>query len=208
MKDKYVNREEKLQFDEFYHIYNRAIGSDKLFITEKDYDYFLKKIERFIIPVADLFAYCLIPNHFHLLVRIKSEDNILKVSTCKGNASPLSFVRRSFSNFLNSYSKSYNLAHQRLGRLFLYPYKRILVENEDYLISLITYIHRNPIHHGLTKDYDTWLYSSYKNIISNQLSLIKKEEVLALFDSVDDFVTHHQENIVKPDFRKYLQEFD
>ncbi len=70
------NKLQKLTFGDAYHIYNKAISHDKLFITSEDYFYFLKKLERYILPVADIVAYCLIPNHFHLLAVMKEEENI------------------------------------------------------------------------------------------------------------------------------------
>ncbi len=208
INEKFVNREAKLAFGEFYHIYNKAIGSDKLFITDKDYSFFLKKLERFIFPIADIFAYCLIPNHFHLLIRIKSEDEVLKLLVLKKNIDPILYINQSFRNYFNSYTKSFNLAHNRMGRLFLYSYKRILVDDENYLLSLITYIHRNPIHHGLTNDYSSWKYSSYSMVLSKEPTMIKRDEVIELFGSLEEFNTFHQDSILQLELSKYLQEFD
>lgn len=61
-----------------YHIYNRAIGSEKLFLNNENYSFFLKRYRHFISPVADTFCYCLMPNHFHFLVRIKSDIELVE----------------------------------------------------------------------------------------------------------------------------------
>ncbi len=59
-----------------YHIYNRANGNESLFFREDNYLYFLEKYKEYISPVAETFCYCLMPNHFHFLIRIKSENEL------------------------------------------------------------------------------------------------------------------------------------
>ena len=197
MPEKATNKFEILVCGETYHVYNKAVGGELLFKGNMDYDYFLKKLKRFILPIANIYAYCLIPNHFHLLLKIKesnenpaiqkiSEDNISKHLT------------HVFGNFFNSYSKSFNSLHNRNGRLFIQPYKRILVEDEDYFVLLVNYIHRNPIHHGLVKEMSDWKYSSYKSILADKPTSLDREEVISFFDSVQDFVLFHKENKLKP----------
>ncbi len=200
------NKLQKLTFGDAYHIYNKAISHDKLFITSEDYFYFLKKLERYILPVADIVAYCLIPNHFHLLAVMKEEENIPFNLFKRVNEHPDQLLERSFSNFFNSYSKSFNKAHNRSGRLFLYPYKRILVESEDYFVCLINYIHRNPIHHGFTKKHSDWKYSSYNAYLSVKPTQVNKEEGLSLFSSLEEFILFHKENKSAPGIEKYYFE--
>ena len=65
-----------LEADNYYHIYNHAVGQDNLFKKDENYNFFLKKYANYINPIADTFAYCLMPNHFHFLVRIKYEKAI------------------------------------------------------------------------------------------------------------------------------------
>ena len=60
----------------FYHIYNRGNNSEKIFFSEENYAYFLKLLTKYIFPVADIYAYCLLNNHFHILVRIKEKNEI------------------------------------------------------------------------------------------------------------------------------------
>ena len=67
-----------LLYDTYYHIYNRGVNRENIFVEERNYDLFLRLFERHLAPVADLFAYCLLRNHFHLAVRIKSEGEILE----------------------------------------------------------------------------------------------------------------------------------
>ena len=203
---KTTNKYERLIPGNTYHIFNKAIGSDKLFVSSEDYSYFLQKIDRYILPIADIISYCLIPNHFHLLVEIKEYDLLpIKLSKQYIEAPDL-YISQVFSNFFNSYTKSFNNAHERVGRLFLYPFKRILVEDNDFMIYLINYIHRNPIHHGLVKSFPEWVYSSYNAIISNRKTKVNRATVLSHFGSKDEFIIFHNENSTKPGMEKYLFE--
>jgi putative transposase len=67
-----------LLYDTYYHIYNRGVNGENIFVEERNYDLFLKLYERHLAPVADLFAYCMLRNHFHISVRVKTEDEILQ----------------------------------------------------------------------------------------------------------------------------------
>ncbi|VAW34164.1 hypothetical protein MNBD_CHLOROFLEXI01-2181, partial [hydrothermal vent metagenome] len=68
---------EKLQFDQIYHIYNRGNNRENLFLGKENYLYFLKLFSQHIAPVVIVYAYCLLPNHFHFLLRLKSKAEIL-----------------------------------------------------------------------------------------------------------------------------------
>jgi len=205
LRKKVTNKLEILVCGETYHIYNKAVGSELLFKADTDYKHFLKKLARFILPIANLYAYCLIPNHFHLLLKIKETDEIPELK--KINEDDYSrYLTHVFGNFFNSYSKSFNKMYNRNGRLFIQPFKRIMVEDEDYFILLVNYIHRNPIHHGLVNEMSDWKYSSYKSIISNQPTNIDRDEVISFFDSVQNFVLFHDENKQKPGTEKFYLE--
>lgn len=204
--NKYVNKEEKLEPGKVYHVYNKAIGDELLFRNQDDYYFFLQKLERYIFPVANIYSYCLIPNHFHFLIQTRKEDVLIEMLKRKSIEDGGKLIQQSFSNFFNSYSKSYNKSHNRAGRLFLYSYKRILVDRDDYMLILINYIHRNPIHHGLVKDFFEWKYSSYNAILSNKATKLSRDFVLSYFTSNDDFIAFHNENKTKPGLEKYWLE--
>lgn len=91
-----------------YHIYSHANGKDLLFVEDSNYQYFLARLLKYIIPVAEIYAYCLMPNHFHLLIRFKDlvADNI---------DDEHQYLMKPFSNFLNSYAKAYNKRYNRKG---------------------------------------------------------------------------------------------
>ena len=186
MKPKEIH--EKLLPGKVYHIYNRAVGDELLFRNDEGYYHFMRGLKRFVIPYTRLFAYCLIPNHFHFLIGIKNcvecgENLNLTTKT----------INQGFSNFFNSYARSYNKHFNRKGKLFMLPYKRILVEDIHYFRSLVIYIHRNSISYGLTKHWIDWLYSSYSDIILNLNEHIDVDYVLSKFDSIDEFVRFHDD---------------
>jgi len=199
------NKLEQLEPGKTYHIYNKAISHEKLFVTEKDYFYFLKKLNRYILPVASIITYCLIPNHFHLLVTIKEGEDVPERPENE-EENQFRKISKAFSNFFNSYARSFNIIHDRKGRLFLYPFKRILVDDEDYFVCLINYIHRNPVHHGLTEGYDQWRYSSYNAYLSKKPTAVARDEGLSLFSSLEEFILFHKENKTAPDVEKYYLE--
>ena len=199
---KKTNKSEPLLFGETYHIYNKAIGSDFLFKTENDYHFFLSKLARFILPISNIYTYCLIPNHFHLLLKIKEIEEIDNLIDCNDEK----IVQKTFTNFFISYAKSFNKAHQRQGRLLLQAFKRIHVDEGDYFTGLINYIHRNPIHHGLVKNYQDWKYSSYNAFLSDKKTSIDKVGVMSYFDSLEDFIEFHEENKTSPGSEKYYLE--
>ncbi|MCW9707590.1 transposase [Aliifodinibius sp. 1BSP15-2V2] len=139
----------------------------------------------------DVWAYCLIPNHFHFLVQIKNKKELSNADlTGLQNLSGL--ISKKFSNFFNSYTKSVNKKYSRHGSLFQKPFKRVKVESKQYLQHLIHYIHHNPIHHHLAESYLDWKYSSYSAILTQHSTNIEKQKVLKLYQGRDNFISHHQ----------------
>lgn len=184
-----------LQQDCYYHIFNRGNDGQNLFLEDKNYRYFLRLYAHHIEPVADTYAYCLLPNHFHLLVRVKTQaeqreyHETLKVSETFRvlNAS------QGFSNLFNAYSKAMNKAYQRTGSLFEHPFHRIEVTSDRYFSQLVVYIHQNPQRHDLTEDFRTWAYSSYSALFANQPTRLKREKVLDWFGGAAQLTAAHQQ---------------
>ena len=117
-----------LQHGSYYHFYNRGNNRENIFIEERNYAYFLQLYARHITGIADTYAYCLLRNHFHFLVRIKTveEIEILKASKHLKAASP----SQQFGNLFNAYTKAINNAYGRTGSLFQNPFGRILVTSD------------------------------------------------------------------------------
>jgi len=190
--------------NEFYHVFNIAIGNEKLFHTDKDHYYFLKKLERYVLPIADLYSYCLIPNHFHILIKTKSDEEIENNINNKRLISNEQVICLAFKNMFISYSKSYNKEYKRKGKLFIQPFKRVEVSDEMYLPYLMCYIHRNPIHHGLSTNYTNWKYSSYKACLSTNPTKINRNAVLYYFGSKSEFVKFHDLNKTIPGTKQFI----
>jgi len=175
----------------FYHVYSRTIGEEILFRNEKNYDYFLRRYSDFCSNHFATFCYCLLPNHFHFLVQVRESTN---------EAAALS----AFSNFLNSYSKSYNKVFERHGGLFQRKFKRKQIHSDSYLTEVIKYIHRNPQKHGLIHDFKKWKYSSYGTFLSKSKTQIETDWVLDWFGGLEEFEKNHlfeEDNQI--DFREF-----
>lgn len=197
----------------YYHIYNHANGWDNLFESPEHYQIFLHKLMVYIYPVATIHAYCLMPNHFHLLILIRDESEIVnriveykalnelfvipketKASMRLKAQDPYYHVMQSFSNFFNCYTQILNKLTNRKGNLFHKSLKRIEVKDERYLRSVIRYIHRNPIHHNFTSRCEDWNWSSYNEYKNSAEGFARQDEVLKLFDGLENMINfHHQE---------------
>ncbi|HNX55347.1 MAG TPA: hypothetical protein PLG33_00785 [Prolixibacteraceae bacterium] len=124
---------EPLNYGNFYHIYNRGIDSCNLFTEPDNYEYFLSLYDKYISPVADTYAWVLMPNHFHFLVRLKEEKEIVASLHLTGfqNLSGVEVKQphQHFSNLFNAYTKAFNKHTGRHGSLFERPFKRKLIDS-------------------------------------------------------------------------------
>lgn len=190
-----------LETDKFYHIYNHAIGKENFFETDADYKSFLDKFRKYVVPLCEVYAFCLMPNHFHLVVRIKSEKEV-KSALIQRNTGSLSIeekmqidesyianaVSQQLGNLFNAYAKYFNYVHQRKGTLFTRAFRRKWIESEDYLRQLICYVHQNPVHAGFVMKPVEWKYSSYNAIMSLRDTLVMRKEVIEYFDTIENFI--------------------
>ena len=190
MKDTSV----QLSPDCFYHVYNRANGKEKIFRSKENYRFFLQQYRDFISPIADTFCYCLMPNHFHFLIRIKNAVEIketLKESFQKyGTAEKL--ASKQFSKLFSSYTQSFNKVENRMGSLFMKNFKRKIITDQKYLFKLIHYIHYNPIEARICDNPEEWEHSSYKALISNNPTYLKRNEVINWYDDLNNFIYVHK----------------
>lgn len=174
----------------YYHVFNRAVGNDKLFYSDENYRYFLKKYEEYLSQILDTYVYCLMPNHFHFLIRVKEENEIRQVLTNADKALSL-HISRQFSNFFNGYSQAINKQLGRRGSLFSRAFKRKRIGTLDYLRNSVLYIHRNPVNHGFADSPDQRKYSSYSEIVSKKESMLKRKEVIAWFEDLGNLTAMH-----------------
>lgn len=171
-----------------YHVYNRGNNKENLFIESQNYDYFLSLMKKYLLPIAEIYGYCLMKNHFHLVLRIKDENLLTKQQIEKPYLS--------FSNFFNAYTKAFNKKYNRTGSLFQEHLKRKRIIYEDYLIRLIIYLHLNPVKHQFDDNFRNYPYSSYKAYISNLPTNIHREYILELFDGKENFEFVHNERML------------
>ncbi len=180
---------DQLEFGKYYHIFNRGINSCDLFRNNDNYHYFMHLYENHIDTIAETFAWCLMKNHFHLLVRIKNLDEVKPGITKRGRKVKQPY--RYFSNFFNAYTQAFNKAHKRHGGLFETPFQRVEVDNNSYFRHLVCYIHQNPVKHGFTNFMDDYPWSSYLTIISINATKLKRDVVVGWFNSQADFIEFH-----------------
>jgi hypothetical protein len=223
-----------LLYDTYYHIYNRGVNGENIFIEERNYDLFLRLFEKHLSSVTDLIAYCLLRNHFHMSVRVKSEDEIketLRVSSIDNHhagrsnpahprdgqsSKPLGsdslgsyFVSDQFSNFFNAYAKTINKTYGRTGSLFQHPFGRVPITTDRQFWNVIAYIHQNPQKHGFVKDFRDWKYSSYGVILGEKTTCLKREEVMQWFGTMADYVSLHNQWITDAQAKWFIgSDFD
>jgi putative transposase len=183
----------------FYHVYNRSIDKQPLFRSNDNFRYFLKKYDEYLSPVADTYAYCLLGNHFHILLRVKEDLTTFGKLSNLPTRHPFAekatheIVSHQFRKFFQSYAMAFNKQHKRIGTLFQTPFKRALVNDDAYFTRLVYYIHANPQYHGLIDDFREWPWSSYARILIEKPSKLKKQEVINWFGDKNKFLSYHNE---------------
>ncbi len=216
----------------YYHIYNRGINGENIFKEHKNYQYFLSRFNHFISPIAHTYAYCLLPNHFHILIKTKNEREIKDItnkallkrnfplnkneqfegSLPMPNVIKLSetsyIISRKFSDFFKSYTLSINKAYSRTGGLFEEPFRRIEVSNDAYFTKLVYYIHANPQKHGIIGDFKEYPYSSYHSFMSKKPTKLMRDYVIDWFGNEQNYIGFH--NMFQPEkgVEQFIVEFD
>jgi putative transposase len=175
--------------NEVYHVINRGVEERETFLDKRDYSRFLKSFiyyqkanppvrfsfkkrvdkRRFsnLDDLVEIICYCLMPNHFHFLLKQIKDDGISL------------FISR----LTNSHTRYFNTRHRRTGHLFQGPFKAVRIENDEQLIHVSRYIHLNPVVGFLVKNPKGYLYSSYLEYLGGEKGICQKELVLAQFSS-------------------------
>ena len=186
-----------------YHLFSRAVGSEKLFLSEANYLYFLQRLKHDTQFVCRFYAFSLLPNHFHLLVKINDEAALIqhfeevKNKKFEPNTHDISdFVMERFSNFLNGYTKAFNKMYQRKGALFMDYLRRSNAATDADFMSFVWYVHKNAVHHQLTKKVGDWPYDSYKTILNNKATELLSEELIERFGGREAFLEFHQQEVL------------
>lgn len=157
-----------------YHIYNRARNGDPLFANDEACKFFLRLYKTHIVPVADTYAYCLLKDHLHILLRIKKEVN---GSVC-----------RPFALLFNAYTKGYNRMNGKQGKLFQFKLKRVEISRDPCIFDMVRYINQNVKKHKLTENFSHYRFSSYRATVTVNESLICRKEMIHHFGSRENLV--------------------
>jgi putative transposase len=192
-----MNKAQPLEPGLYYHIFNRGNNRENLFNEDRNYEYFFKLYTHYIHPFTKTYAYCLMPNHFHLLIQIKTEEELKSETsqvseTCEVLIREKNNLSRQFSHLFNAYAKSINKLYGRTGSLFEERFHRLPVTSDSYFLSLVFYIHYNPQKHGLVEDYRDWKWSSYKTLISQRCTHLARDEVMDWFGNTSQFKEFHK----------------
>ena len=174
---------------EYYHIYNHANEPESFFRQPRNYPYFMRLYARYMTQFAQLYAFCLMPNHFHFLLRIGDLEQL------RAGEASLDAVQHAislqFANWFSTYTKAFNHAYGRRGSLFMRPFRRNLISDEGYLLRLVVYIHHNPQKHGIVSDFRAWRFSSYGALAGSGKTAVERDAVLTWFGGREAFVTAH-----------------
>jgi len=201
-----------------YHIFNHANGFENTFRSDENFRFFLAKYRLYISPIAETYAYCLMPNHFHLVVRIRKREIIEKIIKSNSNSSTNSskvlnfgrvevknekiddktielFLSKQFANLFSSYTQSFNKVFKRRGSLFIKNFKRTIIDNKQYFFNVVVYTHRNPVHHGFCRHFEEWKHSSYNDIIREDSDIVEIEKLLLMFGDKNNFTDWHENKL-------------
>jgi putative transposase len=159
-----------------FHLFNHAVDDQLLFYDDQDYNFFLIAFSNHLrITPATVIAYCLMPNHYHFLLRQDDEDKIYRI----------------FNYSFISYARYYNRKYERKGHIFRSPLQHKIVDNPTYLLQLCKYIHLNPVYAGIVDNPKEWEYSNYKEWINERTSnFFSKEIRQKYFPRTIDYITY------------------
>ena len=164
----------KFETGNFYHLYNRSNNRELLFKSEENYRYFLRNFKARFEDYLSVYAYCLMPTHFHFLIKVKTEE--------------IDELRRKIGIQLSAYTKAINKAFGRNGSLFQQHTKAKMVHEKTYLLTLTSYIHQNPLRSGLVENLIEWPYSSYRDLAGYRNgTLVDHNLIDTYFSSVEKF---------------------
>ena len=175
--------------ENLYHIYNQGNNKENIFYSKDNYLYFLERIRKYLLPHCDIIAWCLMPNHFHLMVYVNTENVDLFNDSCSTTLSCTTTkstkyrdLNNSIGVMLTSYTKAVNKQQKRSGSLFRQHTKAecitkiqdsnpsffgnqmaIYPAEYEYPQICFNYIHNNPVSARLVKKPEDWEFSSYRD---------------------------------------------
>lgn len=165
-----------LEPGKYYHVYNRAKNGDPLFADEEAFRFFLKLYQVHICPIAETYAYCLLSDHLHFLIRIRDDAG--------------GSLYKPFAMLFNSYSKGYNKHNEKAGKLFKFKLKRKEIRTAQFFMEMIRYVNQNPWRHGVTEHPASYRFSSFRATTTTGPTLIEKREVQEYFGTHENLAAN------------------
>lgn len=200
--------------DQYYHLYNRGNNRQAVFFEPENYVYFLKRIKKYLRGYVEVIAYCLMPTHYHLLVRVLNIQTSEVSQTSEVlKTSEVSKVSLAMQKLLISYTKAINKRFDRTGALFQGQFQAKPITTYKHLLTLCAYIHANPVKDGLTASPEMWDYSNYLEWMGlRNGTLVNREFINENFGTPEEykkFVMEYMRNRkLDEEFRKYIQDFE
>jgi putative transposase len=155
-------RDLTFQPDHYYHLYNRGNDRNLIFFERENYLHFLRLMRRHLVERSlDVLAYCLMPNHYHLLVQCRTGE-----------------VSGAMQRLSMAYTKAMNRRYKRVGSLFQGQFRAIAVDSDEYLYHLTRYIHFNPVKAGIASHPADWEFSSFLEYAGLRSGTLPRLDVL------------------------------
>jgi REP element-mobilizing transposase RayT len=202
-----------LQPGQMYHIYNRGVNREPIFRERDNYRYFLDLYTHHVGDVVDTYAYCLLGNHFHFLVRVRDLPDLTSLVTSPDltglprpvrSKPPDRSPSQHFSNLFNAYARAFNKRYTRTGALFQRPFGRLPVTTDGYFAHLMVYIHQNPQKHGFVDDYRDWPYTSYNALCGDMPTRLARVDALDYLGGRTAFDMAHREDLTREEHESGL----
>ena len=172
----------ELLSNQYYHLYNRSNARECIFRTHENYNYFLKKFRDRFESKLQVISYCLMPTHFHFLIYVNSFKS--------------DYLKKQIGIHLSSYTKAFNNKFSRNGSLFQQHTKTKHIDDERYLLTLISYIHQNPLRAKLVDHLEDWPFSSYRDLAGlRDGTLVNRSFIKGFFINQEEFINFSQTTI-------------
>ena len=195
--------------DVYYHFYNRGNNRQAVFFERANYLYFLRGIKKYLREYVEILVYCLMPTHYHILVRVRAPktSEVFKTSEVSRK------VSLAMQKFGISYTKAINKRFERVGALFQGQFQGKPIQNYSHLLNLCIYIHANPVKDGLVALPEDWEFSNYLEWMNlREGTLVNRKFITDNFGTPAEYQKLAMEYIktrnLPDDVRKYLQDLE
>ncbi len=171
----------KFSANNFYHVFNRGNNKQVIFPQKRNYDFFIGKLKKVLSGHCDMVAYCLMPNHFHLILYIDETSTGTQVKS----RPLLQILEQKLGTLQSSYTRAINIQESKTGSLFQSKIKVIELDPE-HASTCFHYVHQNPLKANLASNFSDWPYSSFHEYASPYNGICKKELAFDLLDIPKD----------------------